>query len=146
MTVNATVTLLKILLSLFLFRVFVQLLQFNRDLPYLPSFEAWHSATIPYSWLLFSQVLITFAIITVIIRIHRGLYVFYKTRALLLLWFGAIYFIFMLVRFTLSISILTTHHWFGATLPALFHMVLASVFIVTGLYEYHGFHQKTNGT
>ena len=139
-----TTTLLIILLLLFLFRVLAQLLQFIGDLPYLPDFEAWHSATIPYGWLLFSQGLIITIIISVIIRIHRMLYRFNKRRGILLLCLGSFYFLFMLARFLLSVTIMTSHPWFGATLPAFFHLVLASIVIVIGLYEYQGSLLKRN--
>lgn len=144
MSRQSTIKLLFVLLILFFVRVLAQLLQNNLEISWLPAFDAWHSATIPYSWLLISQVVITTIIVSVIVHIQRGSYLLKKARASLLLWIGAIYFLFMLMRFILSITLMTTHPWFGATLPALFHMVLASVFLVIGLYEWDGY-RKLHG-
>ena len=138
LTADRTVVLIISLLALFVFRVLAQLLQYNNDLPYLPGFEVWHSATIPYAWVLVSQLLIISVILAVIFKIHFKTYRRNKKRALILLGFGLIYFLFMTLRFVLSLTILPSHPWFGATLPAFFHMVLASIVIVIGLYDFNG--------
>lgn len=135
MSKQTTINLLLVLLLLFFIRVVAQLIQYNLEISWLPAFYSWLSATIPYGWLLFSQVVIIGIIVMVMVRIQRGSYHFSKVRARLLLWIGAIYFLTMLVRFILSMTLMTAHPWFGATLPALFHMVLASVLLVIGLYE-----------
>lgn len=144
LTPGKTIKLLYVLLALFIFRVLIQLIQFFGDLSFLPDFESWHSETIPYGWLLLSQGLIIAWVIAVILRIHRMQYRFNEKCALFLLWSGSLYFLVMLARLILSITILTSHPWFGATLPALFHLVLASIVIVTGLYEYQESTLKTN--
>ena len=141
MTKQKAVLLLVMLLILFTFRVLAQLLQFGLDMSWLPTFNAWHSATVPYGWLLLSQFVIISIIITVIIKIQRQTYAFKKTRAMILLWLGATYFFIMLVRLIIGFTIMPDHPWFGATLPALFHLVLASIFFVIGIYEQHGYQQ-----
>ena len=50
--------LLAIFTAAFLFRVMAQLLQALWPLDVLPSFESWHSATLPYPLLLVSQLAI----------------------------------------------------------------------------------------
>lgn len=126
---------LLVLFLVFLFRVLAQLLQSGNDISFLPAFEQWHSATIPYGWLLFSQGLILAAMLCTWLYIHREQYRFKRGRAQLLLVLGSIYFLVMLVRFIFGITVLPEHRWFGATLPALFHMVLAAYLLVLGGYE-----------
>jgi hypothetical protein len=138
LTADKIVILLSSLLSLFVFRVFAQLIQYNRNLAFLPGFDTWHSATIPYGWLLVSQLFIIFIILAVIFKIHFETYQCNKRRALILLCLGIIYFLFMTIRFALSLTILQSHPWFGATLPAFFHIVLAAIVIVIGIYDFQG--------
>ncbi|MDH5736866.1 MAG: hypothetical protein OEZ23_01085 [Gammaproteobacteria bacterium] len=142
MSKKTAVTCLTLLLILFSFRALAQWLQLEGDIEYLPAFEAWHSATIPYHWLLLSQILILAASTYVIFRIQTERYAFYTVRARWLLWIGSFYFVFMLARFLLSLTLLQTHPWFGATLPAAFHMVLAGFLIVLGFYEYSNYQRQ----
>ena len=125
-----------ILLLLFLFRVLAQLAQYFIEYSFLPRFESWHSETLPYAWLVISQVLIIAGVSTLIVRIHLGQYRYYRRRAWALLCLGSLYFLFMLVRLLLGLTILAGHSWFGATLPAFFHLILAGIVITAGLHEY----------
>lgn len=134
-TRTVTLKALIILLLLFCFRVDAQLIQLVTDVPFLPGFDAWHSASIPYGVLLGSQCLIIFLALMVILKINKNSYRVNHGRSIGLLWVGWLYFLFMTVRFLLSITIMQSHSWFGATLPAIFHMVLASFLIVLGAYE-----------
>jgi len=124
-----------ILLVLFCFRVGVQFIQLVADLPLLPEFDAWHSASISYPVLLGFQLIIIFLSLTVIVRIYHNNYRENYKRSIILLWIGWLYFVFMLIRFLLSITIMQSHVWFGATLPAFFHLVLALFLIVLGTVE-----------
>lgn len=137
LTIRQTSVVLSLLLALFLVRVLAQFIQYFGDLAFLPGFEAWHSATLPYGWLLFSQAVIIAAVVMVITRVHGGNYRCSRLRALVLLWAGVLYFLFMLVRLVLSVTLLPDHPWFGAPLPAIFHLVLAGIVMTIGLYE-HG--------
>lgn len=130
-----TVKLLLILLALFCFRVLAQLVQLSEGLSFLPGFDAWHSASIPYPALLGSQLCIIFLSFYVIAKINSGSYRANSARSKILFWLGWLYFSFMFVRFILSVTIMQSHAWFGATLPAIFHMVLALFLVVLGSYE-----------
>ena len=129
------VKILLLLLLLFCFRVLAQFVQLSDGLSFLPGFDAWHSASIPYPALLGSQLLIIFVSVFVIRKIHNGSYRANSTRSKILFWLGWLYFISMFARFILSITIMQSHAWFGATLPAIFHMVLALFLLVLGSYE-----------
>ena len=134
-TREVTLKILIIILILFSFRVISQYLQLNANIEFLPEFDAWHSASIPYPFLLCSQLIIIFLSVTVILKIYNNSYRANDKRAKILLWLGWLYFTFMMIRFLLSITFMQSHVWFGATLPAFFHMVLASFLIVLGSYE-----------
>ena len=123
------------LVLVFCFRVGAQFLQSIGDFDFLPSFSEWHSDSIPYLWLFLSQVIIIFFTVTIIFKLHRNTYKCDLKKAKVLLFIGWLYFIFMWARFLLSMTLMQSHPWFGATLPAVFHMVLASFLIVLGWYE-----------
>jgi uncharacterized protein len=131
----STVRWLALFLILFCFRVLVQFLQSIVHIPLLPPFNAWHSSTIPYAWLLGSQSMIIVVSLAVITQVRRGSYACRSWRGKFLIWSGSIYFTLMYLRFVLSITVMGTHPWFGATLPAFFHMVLAGFLITLGIYE-----------
>lgn len=135
MNKSTSVFVLLTLLMLFCFRVSAQLIQWVHSVPWLPDFESWHSGALPYVWLLVSQGLIVIAFVVVIIRIQLNRYDYYGMRVKLLLAIGWVYFAFMLLRFILSVTLLPSHSWFGATLPAFFHIVLAAMLLVIGYYE-----------
>jgi hypothetical protein len=134
----STVRWLALFLFLFCFRVLAQFLQSIVHIPLLPQFHAWHSSTIPYAWLLGSQIMIIVVSLAVITQVRRGSYACRSWRGKFLIWSGGIYFTLMCLRFVLSITVLGSHPWFGATLPAFFHMVLAGFLITLGI------HEKTN--
>ena len=135
MNIKKTVFALITLLVLFCFRVLAQLIQWLQAVAWLPEFEVWHSGALPYEWLLVSQGLIIALFVGVIIRIQRNQYACNSTRVKLLVVVGWVYFVFMVLRFILSLTLLPSHPWFGATLPAFFHIVLATMLLVIGYYE-----------
>ena len=69
---------------IFLGRVVAQLIQYLYPIANLPPFDAWQSGALSYGWLLFSQIIILSIQITVLMKIHKGTYVFYKTKLLIL--------------------------------------------------------------
>jgi uncharacterized protein len=85
--------------------------------------------------LLGSQLIIIATVLAVIMHIQSGHYVCHSGRGKILLLSGGIYFTLMCLRFVLSITVLGSHPWFGATLPALFHMILAGFLLTLGMYE-----------
>lgn len=126
---------LLLLLTLFILRVLAQLAQFTFNVGFLPPFAAWQSGAVPYAWLLCAQaiIIIWFA------RVILGFYSKTITRTPLVgriyLGVGAVYFIFMIIRLIAGLTIAAGHAWWGATIPSIFHLVLASFLIVVGLFH-----------
>ena len=61
----------------------------------------------------------------------------HRKVGLILLVLGAIYFTVMLVRLLIGLFVLPEHSWFGKTLPAVFHLVLASFVLLVGYYHFY---------
>ena len=127
-----------LLTGLFGFRVLAQLLVANVDVAFLPSFERWHSATMPYAMLLLIQVVILAVMGRTNTRYAtQGL----KTRPRLgrgLLVFGVIYLLGMLLRLVLGLTLYTGHPWFSKVIPTIFHLVLALWVLSIGWIYFHG--------
>jgi len=77
---------LTILLLMFCFRVTAQLLQRLTTIDFLPGFDAWHSASIPYAYLLASQCIIIVLALVVIVNIYNQAYRALLGRSIALLW------------------------------------------------------------
>lgn len=122
-----------LLTGLFAFRVAAQPLAQIWDR--LPPFEAWHSATMPYGWLLFFQLLILAAMARIAIRFSRGRVVTSRRWATALLSFGGIYMGVMIVRLILGQSVMAGDAWFDRPLPTIFHLVLASFVLAVGVFH-----------
>jgi hypothetical protein len=129
---------LMVLLALFVFRVLAQLLQWFFATAWLPSFEAWHSGTLPYPVLVGTQI----AIIMVAIWLIRGLWrAAIEPRALLgrvLTWFGAVYFIGSVLRLLAGLTFGRDHAFLGAYLPGIFHVVLAVMVLTAANFHRNG--------
>lgn len=129
---------LAILMLAFLARVLAQLVQWLAPTRFLPPFEAWHSATVPYLGLLASQVLILAGQIWVVQGVVTGTHTPRRRLGLGLLTFGAMYFGFMLFRLIAGLSFLAHVAWFQARIPTLFHLALASYLLVLAHYHLRG--------
>jgi len=127
-----------VLLALFALRVIAQPLSLAVSSPLLPPFASWYSGVVPYPLLLVAQV----AILALLAAGIRGTYgggpVWSRRAALWLGAFGAVYFVSMALRLVLGATILRAHPWFGRTIPAFFHLVLASYVLV-----YADFHRRS---
>jgi len=123
------------LLALFGFRVVAQLVQKIAPVSFLPSFEAWHSAAMPYSLLLLSQLLIFVLFGWIAWRISVGVTQPRYRPGRWLLGFGAVYMLVMVVRLTLGLTLFPGHHWFDKPLPTFFHLVLAAYLLVLGAFH-----------
>ncbi len=124
-----------LLVALFSFRVIAQFIALKSAPAFLPSFDAWHSATVPY-WLLVASQLVIITILAA--TAWRFTYGNVHPRPILgrtLLVLGCIYLGVMLVRLALGLTILTAHPWFSKVLPTIFHIVLAAFLILVGLYH-----------
>jgi len=127
--------LLALLIAAFLFRVGAQAIQAWRPVAWLPPFESWHSATLPYSLLLASQLVILAAQFWVLIAMIQGRGRPRKAVGVTLLVLGAAYFGFMLFRLISGLTFLRHVPWFDAILPTEFHLVLAAFLLV--LADFH---------
>lgn len=127
--------LLAFLIAAFLFRVIAQALQAWAPLPWLPPFEIWHSATLPYSLLLASQLVILAIQFWVLAALLRGRQRPRRWLGVTLLVLGSAYFAFMLVRLVAGQTLLGRVAWFQAVVPTVFHLVLAAFLLV--LADFH---------
>lgn len=125
---------LAVLLALFLGRVCAQLWQYFWPTDALPPFSAWQSGTLSYPILVVSQIAIIAASIWAIAAIARGKLGPSRRIGLLVLVAGILYFSFMTFRLVAGLTFLRDSPFFGVILPAIFHLVLASMLIIVGLH------------
>lgn len=122
-------------LFLFCSRVAAQGVQLFADLPFLPPFEAWHSALLPYPVLVACQLVLIVVLASAWLRARSGRWVPSRVVGKRCLLLGSLYFSLMALRLVLGLTILGDVRWFTSHLPTLFHLVLAS-FVLT-LARYH---------
>ncbi|MEH6345404.1 MAG: hypothetical protein V7785_09985 [Bermanella sp.] len=128
-------TLMWFLTALFAFRVSAQLLILNfPDLP-LPAFERWHSEVLSYPILVVFQLAILLVLGFLSHRMIGNRVSRNKKIGKRLLIIGIVYFIIMLLRLSLSLSIIylpgvSDLAWFQRPLPSFFHLVLASFILI----------------
>ena len=126
---------LLILTCLFLFRVIAQLIQVRHPVPFLPSFEVWQSGAVPYPFLVAAQLVIVVLCLRIVGRIFRGAVVPDRKKGKMLWSLGWAYFVIMSMRLVLGLTVASDHFWFGATLPTVFHLVLATFLLVYGRFH-----------
>jgi len=129
---------LGLLLAAFVFRVVSQLIQAWRPIAWLPPFEAWHSGTLPYPVLVLAQVLIIAVTLWCIGGIILGRLLPNPRAGRVLRVLGWIYFVVMVTRLVLGLTILHRLRWFDAPLPSFFHLVLASIVLTLASYHLPG--------
>lgn len=117
---------------LFAFRVAVQLLQSLFSFEALPPFEAWHGGVLPYWLLLSAQLGLLGLMLWTVGRVAADAVAATRGKATVLLAFGSLYLATMTVRLVAGQSFLAESAWFAASLPALFHIVLALFLILLG--------------
>jgi hypothetical protein len=125
---------LAVLLLLFLGRVTAQLRQYVSPTDALPPFSAWQSGALPYPVLVASQFAIIAVSLWLIIRIAQGKLGAHKRVGAGVLAAGVVYFGFMAFRLAAGLTFLKDSPFFGVILPAIFHLVLASMLIIVGLH------------
>lgn len=123
------------LIVLFIVRVIAQPTSLIIKSKFLPSFESWHGGVLPYPVLLISQMLIIAWMVYITRQFHTGSVIPNYRIGKYVLIIGSVYFLIMLVRLTLGLTILSAHRWFGSTLPAFFHLVLASFLLLYGHFH-----------
>ena len=126
---------LMLLLSvLFMLRVVAQLVQAVHEVRFLPSFEAWQGSATPYPLLLGFQAVII-AVLIIVLRVVKADAIsprpwIYQACFVL----GGIYFLVMAFRLIASLTFLSEYEWFSKSIPALFHIILASLVLIFGHY------------
>ena len=127
---------LLVLFGLFLFRVLAQLIQAVQPVSFLPPFEAWHGAVLPYPLLVVSQVAIGLTLAIFLLRVRKDAIDPRRWKYQLCFALGGIYFAFMAFRLVSGLTFLADHPWYAKHLPAFFHVVLASFILTLGHYIY----------
>ena len=127
---------LAILQTLFLGRVFGQILAVLAAPLWLPSVEHWHSGLLPYPVLLPAQILILMfmSLVTYDTFRQNGVWYVRKRRTKRILRCVAyLYMAAMALRYVLTMALVPELRWFGQAIPITFHFVLASYILVLGL-------------
>lgn len=125
-----------LLSGLFAVRVVAQPLALSIDVWFLPPFESWHGGVLPYPVLLVAQLLILSWQVRTAQRFTIGEVIARRRIGTLMLVLGGVYFVVMLIRFVLGMTILSEHRWFASPLPAFFHLVLASFLLLYGHFHF----------
>lgn len=118
------------LIGLFIIRVIAQPASLLIESQFLPTFESWHGGVLPYPVLLISQILIIAWMVHITRQFDTGSVIPSHRVGKYVSIIASIYFSVMLVRLILGLTILSEHRWFGSTLPAFFHLVLASFLLL----------------
>jgi hypothetical protein len=123
---------------LFILRVCGQVLVAIVDIDFLPPFEQWYSGLLPYSVLLPVQILIIGVMLKIVLDFTRGSGFFIKPNpqaAVFIKWLSYIYFLSMVARYAITMTLHPELRWFTGTIPIWFHMVLAAF-----LYTFSHYH------
>lgn len=124
------------LAALFVLRVLAQAVQWAGPVPFLPPFDTWQGSGLPYPALLASQVLIIALLARALAVVRSGSITpaTWKHRACFVL--GGAYFAATAFRLAAGLTFLSDVGWFAESLPALFHLVLATFVLLFGHYVY----------
>ncbi len=124
------------LTALFVLRVLAQAVQWVGPVPFLPSFDAWQGSALPYPLLLTTQVAIIALLgrVLFLVRAEAVRPASWKHNACFIL--GGAYFAVMAIRLVAGLTLLSDVEWFARSLPALFHVVLATFVLLLGHYLY----------
>ena len=123
-----------LLVGLFVVRVLAQMIQAVNPTPALPPFEAWHGAVLPYPLLLAAQLLLVLVLARLVWRVRADAIQPRPWHYQLCFLLGGIYFVFMAARLAAGLTVYADHAWFSKTLPAFFHVVLATFILMLGHY------------
>ena len=124
------------LVGLFVARVLAQLIQAVHPVSVLPPFEAWHGAVLPYPLLVAVQVVIILMLAWIAWRVRNDTISPRRWKYRMCFGLGGVYFGFMAFRLLAGLTFLADHAWFSKSLPAFFHVGLATFILVLGQYIY----------
>ncbi len=127
---------LLVLFGIFVFRVLAQLVQSVYPVPFLPPFGAWHGAVMAYPLLVVFQLVIIGALAVILWRVRSDAIVPRRWKYRVCFTLGGLYFWFMAFRLIAGLTFLSDNPWFARSLPAFFHVVLASFILLFGRYVY----------
>lgn len=126
--------------GLFALRVVAQAVALRFKSDFLPDFESWHGGVLSYPTLLIAQVLILTWLVWTARRFYNSDISPNRRLGLIILIVSSLYFIVMVLRLLLGLTIMSEHRWFASYLPAFFHLVLASYLFMYG--HFHFRHDK----
>jgi hypothetical protein len=127
--------LLWLLTGLFALRVVGQALVAFLHVGFLPPMSAWYSGLVPYPVLLPAQLAMLGLMGKVNVDLTAGAGMFATPRARLgrgLRGFALIYFLAMVGRYVVTMTLQPEQRWLGGTIPIVFHWVLAAYVFVWG--------------
>ena len=127
-------SLMLLLSGLFALRVAAQLVQAVYEVPFLRSFEAWQGSAIPYPALLGLQGTILAVLVVVLWRVNRNAISPRPWKHQACFALGGVYLAVMTFRLIAGLTFLAEFAWFAKSVPALFHVILASLILVFGHY------------
>ena len=123
---------------LFMARVAGQVVVAFFNVGFLPPMQEWYSGLLPYPLLLPVQV----AILAFQFEVSRELWVGRGPLTLarprlgtFLKWFSALYFLGMLARYVVTMTLFPERRWFGGSIPIFFHWVLAAYLYLLSRYH-----------
>ena len=125
-----------LLIGLFAIRVIAQPASLLFHSRFLPPFESWHGGVLPYPLLLTFQILILLWQIFTVRQFSISTINPNHRLGLIVLILASVYFIVMLARLILGLTILSEYRWFSSYLPAFFHLVLASFLFLYGHFHF----------
>ena len=126
--------LMAVLAILFALRVLAQLVQAVYEVPLLPPFEAWQGSGLPYPVLLGSQAVILALVVLALRQVKRGTITPSPWQYLGCFALGGLYLAVMAFRLVAGLTFLAENEWFASGIPALFHIILASLILIFGHY------------
>jgi sterol desaturase/sphingolipid hydroxylase (fatty acid hydroxylase superfamily) len=124
------------LAGLFVLRVLAQLIQAIHPVSFLPPFHVWHGAVLPYPLLVASQVAVILVLASLLWRVRTDAISPSPWKYWVCFMLGGAYFSFMGFRLFAGLTFLADHPWFSKSLPAFFHVVLATFVLMLGHYLY----------
>ena len=128
-----------VLLAVFVFRVFAQLLQFYAPTTALPAFAAWESGALPYPLLVAAQAVIILVSVALIVALFRRRLHPNRKLGIILLVAGSLYLAGMVFRLVAGYTFLADVPFFSDHLPAYFHIVLAGLVLTFGDFYRNGY-------
>lgn len=140
---NRYVPWLWLLTTLFCFRVVAQPATQFFKIPFLPSFQDWHTGAIPYWLLVIFQISIIGVMVNTNIAHSARRAIASRIRGRVLLLIGLTCATIMVARLNLGRTLLANHYWFANSVAPLFHLVLAAYILMLGTWHMRHTHQRS---